>query len=144
MNLKILKEAAHSNSVEKGFWDKENQMMTETPLELNKEISNNIVSTKLMLIVSELGEALEVLRKTSMVEETTKVLRYKDFLAEEGKDFDAEVFKEEVKDTFGDELADVIIRVLDLCGWMGIDIEFHLRHKMHYNKSRPYKHGKKF
>ena len=41
------------------------------------------------------------------------------------------------------EMADVIIRVLDFCGANGIDIEGAVRQKMHYNESRPHKHGRK-
>ena len=41
------------------------------------------------------------------------------------------------------ELADVIIRIFDMCGYYGIDIEsaIHIKHK--FNKTRPYKHGGK-
>jgi len=50
---------------------------------------------------------------------------------------------EYVKDTFEDELADTIIRILDLCGYLGIDIDEHINLKMAYNRERPYKHNKK-
>lgn len=42
------------------------------------------------------------------------------------------------------ELADVIIRVLDICGYLNIDIGDALETKLAYNKTRAYKHGKKF
>lgn len=41
------------------------------------------------------------------------------------------------------ELADVLIRVLDICGAYDIDIEHALRLKMAYNESRPWRHGGK-
>ena len=41
------------------------------------------------------------------------------------------------------ELADVIIRIFDYCGYAGIDIENVLEVKHEYNKSRPYRHGGK-
>lgn len=41
------------------------------------------------------------------------------------------------------ELADVIIRVLDMAEHYGIDIEAALTEKHAYNKTRPYKHGGK-
>ena len=41
------------------------------------------------------------------------------------------------------ELADCIIRILDYCGYEGIDIEAAIRTKHEYNKTRPYKHGGK-
>jgi hypothetical protein len=42
------------------------------------------------------------------------------------------------------ELADIIIRVLDLAEGFGIDMEDAIRRKMEYNKTRERKHGKKF
>lgn len=41
------------------------------------------------------------------------------------------------------ELADVIIRVLDCCGYAGIDIDAAISQKHEYNKTRPYRHGGK-
>lgn len=41
------------------------------------------------------------------------------------------------------ELADVIIRVLDLAEYFGIDMEKAVIEKHEYNITRPYKHGKK-
>ena len=41
------------------------------------------------------------------------------------------------------ELADAIIRICDTCGQYGIDLDRAIRLKMEYNKTRPYKHGKK-
>lgn len=41
------------------------------------------------------------------------------------------------------ELADAIIRILDYCGYAGIDIDAAISQKHEYNKSRPYRHGGK-
>lgn len=41
------------------------------------------------------------------------------------------------------ELADVVIRIADMCGLYGIDLEAAIIEKMAYNKSRPYRHGGK-
>lgn len=41
------------------------------------------------------------------------------------------------------ELADLVIRVFDLCGAEGIDLEKAIATKMEYNLSRPYRHGGK-
>ncbi len=41
------------------------------------------------------------------------------------------------------ELADVIIRIADMCGLYGINIESAVREKMEFNKTRPYRHGGK-
>lgn len=41
------------------------------------------------------------------------------------------------------ELADIVIRVLDLCEYLGIDIEHAMNLKHNYNINRPYRHGGK-
>jgi len=41
------------------------------------------------------------------------------------------------------ELADVVIRIFDICGYYGIDLQAAIEEKMAYNESRPYKHGGK-
>ncbi len=41
------------------------------------------------------------------------------------------------------ELADIAIRLLDLCGFYGIDLESEIDRKMKYNMTRPYRHGGK-
>lgn len=44
---------------------------------------------------------------------------------------------------FTEELADVCIRVFDLCGMKGLDLETAILKKMEKNKGRSYKHGGK-
>jgi len=67
---------------------------------------------KLMLVVTELSEAMEAYRHD-----------------------DTENFAEEIADTF--------IRLCDICGSIGLDIEDAIERKMEVNKRRPFKHGKK-
>jgi len=55
-----------------------------------------------------------------------------------------QAFKNHIKDSFEDEIADAVIRLLDMCGGLRIDIDFHVTSKLMYNASRPYKHGKKY
>ena len=43
-----------------------------------------------------------------------------------------------------EELADCCIRIFDYCGARSIDLQAALEKKIEYNKTRPYRHGKKF
>lgn len=47
------------------------------------------------------------------------------------------------RENFEEELADVCIRIFDLCGSRGIDLEASIQKKMEKNKGRSYKHGGK-
>lgn len=42
------------------------------------------------------------------------------------------------------ELADVVIRCMDMADYYGIDLEEAIKEKHEFNKTRPYKHGKMF
>ena len=48
------------------------------------------------------------------------------------------------KDSIAEELADCCIRIFDYCGAKDIDLEKTLLKKIEYNKTRSYRHGKKF
>ncbi|MFH1269655.1 MAG: hypothetical protein ABIH75_01170 [Candidatus Omnitrophota bacterium] len=48
------------------------------------------------------------------------------------------------KDNIAEELADCCIRIFDYCGARAIDLEKTILKKIEYNRSRPYRHGKKF
>lgn len=43
-----------------------------------------------------------------------------------------------------EECADILIRLLDLCGYFGFNIQEALVEKREYNKGREYRHGKEF
>lgn len=55
----------------------------------------------------------------------------------------AEAVRHEDWDNFVEELADTFIRLLDLCGTMGIDIKKEIEKKMVVNEGREIRHGKK-
>jgi NTP pyrophosphatase (non-canonical NTP hydrolase) len=48
------------------------------------------------------------------------------------------------QDALAEELADCCIRIFDYCGSRKINLEKSLLKKIEYNKTRPYRHGKKF
>jgi NTP pyrophosphatase (non-canonical NTP hydrolase) len=119
--LNKLRDEIHEYAINKGFWD--NQRET---------------GTLLMLCVSELAEAMEADRKDRYADLELIEKDKEDFI-----DFKWS-FENSIKDTFEDELADTIIRILDLCGAKGIDIEKHIELKMKYNATRERMHGKKY
>lgn len=88
----------------------------------NKEISNK---TYLMLVITELSEAVEAHRKSkkfSMEEyEYQTMIECQGWLTPEKKFIN--VFERVVKDTIEDELADTIIRLLDYAGRYSDDRE---------------------
>jgi NTP pyrophosphatase (non-canonical NTP hydrolase) len=103
------------NNKAKGFWDKPRN-----------------VGEMLMLVVTELAEALEAHRKD----------KFSNWNWEQTPT--REEFSAEVKDTFEDEIADAMIRLLDLSAGMGINIEQHIQEKVKYNAGRPHMHGKTY
>lgn len=112
MGIKELVKDAHNNAVDHGFW--ENWVWIERDkITGRKENYYNAIGNMLMLIVSEVGEAQDGLRRNDM-------------------------------DNFKEELADIVIRVADLCGGLNIDLDEEIKKKMKKNKNRPYKHGKAF
>jgi NTP pyrophosphatase (non-canonical NTP hydrolase) len=50
---------------------------------------------------------------------------------------------DEKPEGFPSELADIMIRVMDLAEGMGVDLGKEILEKHEYNKTRPYKHGGK-
>ena len=85
----------------------------------------NWQGNKLMLIVSEVAEAQDELRKGHTADYT--------YYQENGK-----------PEGVPSELADVVIRVLDFCYTEGIDLESIIEEKLAFNATRERLHGKSF
>lgn len=83
------------------------------------------IPEKLCLIHSEISEALEEYRNGSDIHN-----QYYDGVTEK-------------PEGFGIELADIIIRTLDLSEWLGINLAALVIEKHEYNKTRSWKHGNK-
>lgn len=142
MTITELQQLAHNRAKEKGFWPVEMVRVGQTPegfTSFTRE-SQLHISEKLALIHSELGEATEALRK----ELHTAPHNLSTVAAAEKEDVFERLFKVLVKDTFEDELADALIRLLDLAGACGIDLQTHVEQKLRYNATREHLHGKKF
>ena len=104
------------------------------------------IGEMLCLVHSEISEALEADRKGKYFKQSPNI---NDFSSDNefndvGERYWKIEFESSIKDTFEDEIADAIIRLLDLAAFKGIDIESHIKAKMRYNSLRPYKHGKKY
>jgi NTP pyrophosphatase (non-canonical NTP hydrolase) len=125
MKMNELRDLIYQNAKDKGFWDSERN-----------------IGEALMLIVTELAEGLETHRNLGKVQLVDSMVK------EAMNQMDDNEFKEHfalmVKDSFQDEMADSIIRILDLCGGLDIDIEWHIAAKMRYNATRSRLHGKKY
>jgi hypothetical protein len=118
VDINDLAERAHKNATNKGFW---------------KDVNLDLAVPKhLMLAVSELSEAMEVhrnLKQEDYTIPTTQLL----WVDDDGK-----------PGGFGIELADTIIRILDLAEAHGINIQQCIFDKMSFNESRPYMHNLRY
>ncbi|MBO8161308.1 MAG: hypothetical protein H0Z24_06685 [Thermosipho sp. (in: Bacteria)] len=122
MELQELIKEAHKTAVDKGFWDMERRIMRRLK---NKEvlveeeiefIQNAFIAQKIMCAVSELGEAIEALRKGNI----------------------------NGKDGLVEEIADNFIWLMDLAGGHNYNLAEKIKEKMEYNKTRTIRHGKNF
>ncbi len=108
-----LSEYIHEWAKEKGFWDVEHRNDSEM----------------IMLMVTELSEAVEALRYGNYPSETLHA-KYKvppDFISQ-----------------VEEELADCVIRIMDYCAFKNFNLGKAIIEKMKYNETREYKHGKEF
>lgn len=111
--LNELRDRVHNLAIEKGWHQ-------------DRDISNpHVLGSMLALIHSEVSEALEDVRRGR----TGNWVRT-------GADSDKPI-------GLPSELADIIIRTLDLCGALGIDIEQAVETKHAYNCTRSHRHGGK-
>ena len=134
MTINNMTEEIHANAIAHGWWDEPRSF---------GEI--------LALCHSELSEALEEDR-------ADRPMVYFPCIAEEGEpcqgincdyfsSFDGNCNNgclSAKPEGVAVEMADCIIRILDWAGHAGVDMEQIILKKHEYNKSRPYKHGKKY
>ncbi len=114
MTIKETQAAVHGMAVSKGWWPN------------GEAVGTNEVLAKLALIHSEVSEAVEEVR-------TGRSLHS---IYEGGGDPPKPC-------GFAIELADAVIRIMDLCGALGIDLERCMRQKIEYNETRSFRHGGK-
>lgn len=122
-----LAKKVHQNAKSKGFFDDKKN-----------------IGEMLMLIVTEVAEACEADREDSFADWNNFNLELKAQQNAGHEDAWKTAFDIHIKDTFEDELADIMIRVMDLAAFKGIDLESHIEAKMNRNSLRKHKHGKKY
>lgn len=98
----------------------------------------------LALMHSELSEALEEYRDGNpnayVIRDASAFPQYEHCYI---KETDTAKWGDKKPEGIGIELADCVIRILDTCEHMGIDMENMIRLKHVYNQSRTYRHGGK-
>ena len=111
--LKLLMQRCNQISSEHDFWD-------DYP-DVEEGRNYYFISTKLLLVCSEIVEAAEALR-------------------------DGKIHMDSGKGNFCEEIADSLIRIFDLCEGTGLSEQVitALDRKMKVNEGRPHKHGRKF
>jgi NTP pyrophosphatase (non-canonical NTP hydrolase) len=139
ITIEEMQKQVHNLAREKGWWPIRNVSESGFQYEYGEkaksiDVEKVNIPEKLILMVSEISEALEWYRNPEF-EITSEVLYT---LCDPHNEFDPEK-----PDGMWIELADCIIRILDLAGAYNIDMEELVKLKHNYNKTRPYRHGGK-
>ncbi|AYQ99271.1 nucleotide pyrophosphohydrolase [Brevibacterium phage Cantare] len=122
LTIEALVERAHTNSAKKGFWNE----FTKAEIKGDETALRALINEKLLLVVSEITEAMEELRSGHTPQEIYK--------GDAGK-----------PEGFGVEIADALIRMFDLVGGLDLPIGDIISQKMGYNsESRGHMHGRQF
>lgn len=130
MTLGELVRAAFETAKSKGWHDNvadwvlanATHVLDGTKQKARDELAALLFGARIALIDSEAAEALEAYRTDKL----------KTWHREDGKP-EGVVY----------ELADVVIRVADLCGALGLDLAAAVAEKLDYNASRTHRHGGK-
>lgn len=139
--LNELAREVYKNAVDHGFYEAEMDMIDAVGGDLDRSIAlqHFVFAQRIALIHSELSEALEADRNNRFARNVGTV----EIALERNTSYES-VFRAAIKDSVEDEIADALIRILDLCAARNIDIGTHVRLKMAYNSGRPRKHGKAY
>jgi NTP pyrophosphatase (non-canonical NTP hydrolase) len=142
MSIRDLQERCGTAARDKGFHDDRPQPVMDQQGHITYPGLADWQGNKLMLIVSEVAEAQDELRKGFPANVTyhPNAIEGSEVLTHPYGPGGTPAKPEGVPS----ELADVVIRVLDFCFTENIDLESIIEEKLRYNALRPYKHGKKF
>lgn len=114
--IRELQEVIHSDNRERGWWDS-----VDLPLLVDSVGARSLVFEKLMLAATELSEAVEDVRNGATLNAVEVI---------NGKPCG-----------FPTEIADAVIRLLDLGKACDIDLGGVIEQKLAYNRTRGHRHG---
>lgn len=112
IDITSLSKQIHEDNRLKGFWE-ERALVSSNPV-TNRMSKSECIS----LIMSELGEAQEAIRKPGNSEHIPEFTNLEE------------------------EIADAVIRLMDFSFGYSLRLEEAIYAKIEFNKTRPYKHGK--
>lgn len=109
-------ETAHKTALKHGFYDDYmdvcEHLSKADQPKAMRTVERDFVLSQLAKIASEVGECVDVIQKKP--------------------DYEG----------LAEELADIVIRTMDLSAFIGYELGTHIAMKMAKNETRPYKHGK--
>ncbi len=112
MSLDRIAAKVHETAREKGFWDHEFLSYPNVPIGDEGKIENPSIIPEKLALI--MGEAAEAL----------------------------DAYRDDDYSELAEELADIVIRVLDLSESLGFSMDTEVERKMDKNKERPYLHGR--
>lgn len=121
--LDELQYDAHKISHDKGWWEPYRNRNTDRALLVLEDgiaMTDDELVAKLALIATEVSEAIECVRDGDLETRITDT----------GK-----------PEGLPTELADVVVRVMDLAWVLGFNLQQTIEQKMAYNKTRKHRHG---
>ena len=171
-DIRELCKEAHENAVRHGFWDEEHDIRHYLMLVIT-ELAEAVQAYRKNRFADR-DKYEKLVRESGCTEDTAFLLRVKDTFEDEMADacirlmdlagqsyavltddfvfedlaeqeitvtlFKAIFFMQNMMNHIGS----LVMYLIRLSEALGIDIEWHIRQKMAYNKSRPYLHGNKF
>nr|DAI54881.1 MAG TPA: NTP-PPase-like protein [Caudoviricetes sp.] len=135
MTITELINFAWENAEKKGFHKTRDRVDTNYP-ELSGPLEPHLILAQLALIQSEISEAVHAIQRGKQTPPFSL-----DFVNQNSVNF-PKFFDDHLKNLFPVELADAVIRIADLCGVLGIDLERYIELVLKRNESRPPLHDK--